>query len=81
MKLEIKSSALSVQSNLGRTTHGHLGLFMTNITYIIMSPVLCVRPMHPEILLIPNNATRIASYKLKRMYTNNLQVFHKVRGF
>ena len=36
--------------------------------------------MHPGILQIPNNETRVALYKLKRMYKENLQVFHEVRG-
>ena len=31
-----------------------------------------------HIILIPNNATPVAEYKLKGVYDNNLRAFHKV---
>ena len=36
--------------------------------------------MHPGILQIPNNATRVASYELKRVYKDNLRVLQRVIG-
>ena len=81
INLELKNSALSVKSNLGGATHGNLVIFMINVKYETLSPVLYVRPLHPGIILIPNYATRFASYKLKRVYDKNLQIFHEVHGF
>ena len=80
MKLELNSNDLSVHSNLGGVSHGHLGILMTNMKYATLSPVVYVRPVHPGILQISRNATCVASYKLKKFYYNNLQVSHKVRG-
>ena len=39
-----------------------------------------MRPIYPGIILIPNNAIRVASYELKRLYNENFQVFHEVCG-
>ena len=36
--------------------------------------------MHPGNIIIPKNATRVVSYKLKQVYKDNLRVFQKVRG-
>ena len=80
MQPELKSNALSSHSNLGGYTDGNIGLFMTNMNYATLSPVAYVRPVYPGILKIPNNATRVASYKLKRVYDKNIRVFHEVRG-
>ena len=79
MQLKLKSNNLSVHSNLEGGTHGHLRILMTNTKYATLSPVPYVRPMHPGIMQIANNATRVASYKLKRVYDENLQVFHELR--
>ena len=75
MQLELKINALSVHSNLGSATHRHLGLFITNTKYTPLSSIPCVRPVHPCILLIPNNSTRVALYKLKWVYKGNLIFF------
>ena len=80
IQLEIKSNALSVSSNLGGGTHEHLRFLMSNRKYATPSPVLYVRPVHPSILQISNNATHVASYELKIVYDENIQVFYKVRG-
>ena len=48
--------------------------------YATLPPVQYVCPVHPGILQIPNNATRVALYKFKIVYNENLWVFHKVRG-
>ena len=81
INLELKNSALSIKSNLEGATHGNLGILMINVKYDTLSPVPYVRPLHPVIILISNNAARVASYKLKRVYDKNLQVFHEVHGF
>ena len=80
MQLELKSNALSVHSNLGGGTHGHLGLLMTAAQYALVSDAPYERPEHPGILHIPHAATRVASDALKRTYDENLRVFHEVRG-
>ena len=36
--------------------------------------------MHPVIIITPNNAKRVASYELERVYNDNIQIFRKVRG-
>ena len=43
-------TALSVHSNVGGVTHGHLGLLMTNTKYATLSPVGYVRSVQPGIL-------------------------------
>ena len=80
MQLELNSNTISFHSNLGRGTHGNLGLLMTNMKYAKLSLVAYVCTVHPVILQIPRNATRVASYELKRVYDENLQVFHEVCG-
>ena len=67
MELEIKTNAISVHSNLGVATHVHLGLFMTDTKYAILSNIPFMHHVHPVILLIANNATCVASYELKRV--------------
>ena len=67
LKLELKSNILSVHSNLGGGTHGHLCLLITNKKYATLAPVAYVRPVHPGIVLIPNNATCVEPYKLKQV--------------
>ena len=79
MKLDLKN-AFSVHSNLRGATHGRLGLLSTNTKYATLSKVLYVRPVHPRILLIPNNATHVAFYEIKCVYDNILWVFHEVQG-
>ena len=81
MKLDLKNNALSIQSNIGGANHGHLGLLMTDAKYNVLSNEQYVCTTHPGILLKLNNGTRVASYKLKHIYNENLQVFHKARGF
>ena len=53
---------------------------MKNTKYPQLSNIPYVRPAHPHILIIPNNATHVASYELKWIYDKNLWVFHEVRG-
>ena len=45
MHLELKSNPISVHSNLGGATHGHLGIFVTNMKYATLSPVPYIRPV------------------------------------
>ena len=74
IKLELDINALYVHSNLGGGTHGHLGIWMINTKYATLSPIAYVRPVHPSILQIPSNATRVASYKL-RDFTTRISKF------
>ena len=71
MKLDINTKDISVHYNLGGATNGHLRLFMMNTKYTTLSNAPYVRPMQPGLLLIPNNATRVASYELKKDYGDN----------
>ena len=71
MRLKLKSNALSVHSNIGGGTHRNLVLITTNVKYATLSPVMYVYPVHPGILKIRNNATRVSLYD-----SDNLQVFH-----
>ena len=80
IQLELKTNALSVHSNLGGATHIHLVLLMINTKYATLSNVPYLRPVHPSILIIPNNATHVASSKLKRVYDKNIQYFHGLGG-
>ena len=65
MQLELKTNALSVHSKLWGPTHKTIGLLMINTKYDTVSNVPYLIPVHPVILLIPINATRVASYELK----------------
>ena len=66
MQLELKQNALSVHYNLGGSTHGHLGLLMTDTQYALISNAAYVHPIHPGIIHIPNNDTCFATNVLKR---------------
>ena len=61
MQLELNSNALTVHSNLVGGTHGHLGILIANTKYATLSPVVYVPPVHPGILQITRNTTRVAS--------------------
>ena len=65
IKLELKTNALSIFSNPVGATHGHLGLLMTNTKYATLSNVPYVCPVHPVIIIITKNATRVSLYELK----------------
>ena len=80
MELDLKINALYFHSNLRGYTHVFLGLLMMNTKYSKLSNFLYIRPVHPCILLIPNNATHIALYELKQVYDKNIQVFHEIQG-
>ena len=80
MQLELKNNALSFHSNIGGSTQHHLGLLMTNTKDATLSTTSYVRPVHPGIILIPNNTTCIVLYKLKQVYDKNIRFPHKVRG-
>ena len=79
-KIELKTNALSINFNLGGATHVHLILLMAGNKYAILSNEPCEHPVHTSIILILNNATRVASYKLKYIKNYNLPVCHKVCG-
>ena len=81
MRLELKINALSLHYNIGGATQRHLGILITNTKYATMSPVPYVGPVHTGILLIPKNATCVASYELKQLYDENIQIFHERHGF
>ena len=68
MILKLKTNAISVHSNLGGSTHIHLGFLMMNTKYTTLPNFRYVRPLHPGILLISNNATHVASNELKLIY-------------
>ena len=78
MQPKLKTNATFVHSNLRGATLGYIGLLMMDAKYATLSNVPYICPVHPGILLIPNNAKRVASYKLKWVYNDNIQVFHKV---
>ena len=81
MQLELKNNAISVHSNLVGATHRNLRLLTTEAKHAILSKILYVCPTPPGIILITNNAPRVASCKLKHVYDENLQVFYKDCGF
>ena len=59
-------------------TNGYLRLLMVITKQYKLSNILYICPMHPCIVLKPNNATLVASYKFKRVYNENFQFLHKV---
>ena len=80
MQIYLKTNDISIHSNFGVTTHWHLGLFIVDAKYATLSNVPYLRPSHPGILPISNNFTCVASYELKRVYDEDILVFHKVLG-
>ena len=80
MHLDLKADALSVHSNLGSGTHGHLRLLMNNTQYSLISNATYVCSVHPGIIHITNNATRVAANVLKCTFDRNIRFFHEVRG-
>ena len=80
MHLDLKADALSVHSNLGGVTHGHLELLVTNAQYALISNTIYLCPVKPVILHILNNATCVAADVLKRYFGENIRVFYQVIG-
>ena len=64
MQLDKKQRSF-FHSNLEGATHGHLEILMTSTKYATLTNVPYVRLVHPGILIILNNATRVSLYKLK----------------
>ena len=80
MQIELKTNAISVHSNKGGGSHGHLGLIMTGPQFALLSNVAYIKDPHPGELVIPQNATRVAAEAQKRAYDERIRVFHEVRG-
>ena len=60
-QLELKTNAIYFHSNICGGTYDHLGLLMTDAHYALIFNAAYVRPVHPGILHIPNNSTRVAA--------------------
>ena len=80
LKNEIKANALSVHSNLGGGQHGNLGLVISPAAYTRVSNVPYVVPIHPGELLIPEGTTRHVADHQARTHSEELRVFHEIRG-
>ena len=79
IQLELKTNAHSVHNNLWVATHWYLRLLMTGSKYATLSNFLYIRTVQSGILIIQINSTSVAYYKLKRIYNENILVFHEVR--
>ena len=62
IKDELKANAASVASNLGGGANGHLGLVLTDVEYLTVSPTAYIRPAHPGPLVIPAGPPAIPQY-------------------
>ena len=77
---EIKANAMSVHSNLGGGSSGHLGLVINQLEYSSVTPIFFIRPLHPGRLNIPLNANRDMQEAYIRQHTEQLRIFHEVYG-
>ena len=50
---------------------------MMDTKYATLSNIPYAFPIHPGIILIPNNDTYVASYEPKQVYDENLRFFTK----
>ena len=62
IKDELKANAASVPSNLGGGSNGHLGLVLSDVEYLTVSPIAYIRPTHPGPLVIPAGPPAVPQY-------------------
>ena len=62
IKDELKANAASVPSNLGGGSNGHLGLVLSDVEYLTVSPIAYIRPTHPGTLVIPTGPLAVPQY-------------------
>ena len=79
MQIELKTNAISVHSNKGGGSHGHLGLMVTgDQQYALISKVAYIRDLHPGELVLAKNATRVAAEAQRSAHDEHIRVFHEV---
>ena len=77
---EIKANTKSVYSNFGGGAHGHLGLFLTDAQYALISPTTFVYPNRPGPLIIPDGTTAHANSNMRITHTKEVRLLREVTG-
>ena len=77
MTNELKANACSVTSDLGGGAHGHLGLVMTPMEYVLVSTVVYVRPAHPGALAIYTGTLQHEAKRLQKEHRENIRLFRE----
>ena len=75
LKRYLKANALSVYSNLGGGTHGHLFLVISTTRFNFLSNSAFVRPLHLGPLTIPNGTNSAMSVVVKDQHNEKLRLF------
>ena len=75
---EIKADAKAVYSNIWGGSHGHIGLFLTDAQYLLISNTPFIYPTHPGPLIIPDGTTAHVNSNTKISLTKEVPIFHVV---
>lgn len=68
LKRELCANACSIDTDLGGSDHGYLGLVLTDPVYLLVAGVAFVAPAYPPALNIPANATVVEALNLKEQH-------------
>jgi hypothetical protein len=77
IKDEIKANAASVESLLGGGLNGHLGLVLTPQEYTRVNAEPYIKPDHPGILNIPQNATAPVALRMKTQFEESKRLWRE----
>ena len=78
IKDQIKANASSVSSNLGKGSHGHLGLVLTNNEYAKITAMPYDCPAHPGALETPVLTVQHAESRMREDHMALIRIFCKV---
>ena len=74
---ELKANAASVMSDLGGGMYGHLGLLLTPVAYLRLTPHPYVRPAMPAALVIPHGTTNHEAIRLREEWQEEKRLFRE----
>ena len=77
---ETKANANSVYSDPGGGSRGHLGLVITTLQYVLISPIIFVYQNHPGPLVIMYGTTAHTNSNILIVHTNRMSLFQEVTG-
>ena len=76
----MKANAMKVHTRLFGGQHGYHALLLSPTRYSLISPAAIVRPVHPEKLVIPPNATQHLIRTIQDLHKEELFLFQEYQG-
>ena len=78
---KIKANAKAVYSNLGRGSHVHIDLVITDVQYALISTISFVYQTHLVPLILQDGTTAHANSNMWIAHTKEVRLFREVTGF